>query len=367
MSNPTSDDRTPIKTALQAHLTDLEAASYKRTVRTSVNDFIEQTDVRFVEETSSQTVREYARTLKSRDIATSTAEKYYSNVRSWLEWCVEEELIPTNPAKSSRASAPLPETEDDSEQQFWAIEDRNHLLNGLDRQLDHALDGKIDVDPYLANRDQILFYVIALTAVRGAEVLDEPDEDHPLRQGLRWRTVNLDRNSMQVLGKTRENEKVGLMPDVASRLERWRQRLDPPSGDWPVFPVLSASALAQMMGEQLDDAGYTTDDDTHVIAFAREHGLTVPSISPQSARKRLRKYSERWDLPTDGTEPHLQLHGARRRLGDELYMEEAELSQDILRHKSIETTHRNYRQEKAEERAVDAAEAIGRGGEGGNS
>jgi integrase len=70
----------------------------------------------------------------------------------------------------------------------------------------------------------------------------------------------------------------------------------------------------------------------------------TPSITTQSARNILADLCE-WS-EYDFEEP-LKPHGARRGLGRELYRENPQLAQDVLRHKSIETTHEGYAQEAA--------------------
>jgi integrase len=42
---------------------------------------------------------------------------------------------------------------------------------------------------------------------------------------------------------------------------------------------------------------------------------------------------------------YLKPHGGRRGLGSQLYAEDAELAQELLRHESIETTHESCRQQ----------------------
>jgi integrase len=54
----------------------------------------------------------------------------------------------------------------------------------------------------------------------------------------------------------------------------------------------------------------------------------------------------------------LKLHGARRGLGSELYGADAELAQETLRHKSIETTHESYREEQAVQRREDVEDVL---------
>jgi integrase len=54
------------------------------------------------------------------------------------------------------------------------------------------------------------------------------------------------------------------------------------------------------------------------------------------------------DVTIDGE--YLKPHGGRRGLGSQLYAEDAELAQELLRHESIETTHESYREQNVLER-----------------
>lgn len=62
---------------------------------------------------------------------------------------------------------------------------------------------------------------------------------------------------------------------------------------------------------------------------------------------------------TGGDGAHLKLHGARRGLGHDLYDTKAELAQEVLRHKSIETTHNAYREEQTAELGDEVEDALG--------
>jgi integrase len=61
-------------------------------------------------------------------------------------------------------------------------------------------------------------------------------------------------------------------------------------------------------------------------------------------------------LEVDGE--YLKPHGGRRGLGHELYGEQAELAQEMLRHKDIGTTHESYREVRAADRKQQAENVL---------
>jgi len=86
----------------------------------------------------------------------------------------------------------------------------------------------------------------------------------------------------------------------------------------------------------------------------------LPAISTESGRYLLRQYSDQWDLPQHGTGAYLKPHGARWGLGNQLYTDDPTLAQDVLRHQSIEATHRAYRSERTKRRREDLEDALDR-------
>jgi integrase len=62
----------------------------------------------------------------------------------------------------------------------------------------------------------------------------------------------------------------------------------------------------------------------------------------------MKRLCERADLDIDGE--YLKPHGGRRGIGSQLYAQDAELAQELLRHESIETTHESYREQNVVER-----------------
>ncbi len=108
---------------------------------------------------------------------------------------------------------------------------------------------------------------------------------------------------MQVFGENRTRESAPILDDALRPLRRWKQLREPDENE-AEFP-------------RLDNAAKALDP--------------TPSITTQSARNILADLCE-WS-EYDFEEP-LKPHGARRGLGRELYRENPQLAQDVLRHKS---------------------------------
>lgn len=84
----------------------------------------------------------------------------------------------------------------------------------------------------------------------------------------------------------------------------------------------------------------------------REYEVAPPALTTEGARTLLKRLCGEADVDIDGD--YLKPHGGRRGLGDELYGEvAAESAQEVLRHKSIETTHASYRERRAEDLSAD--------------
>lgn len=317
----------------------LEAGNYRTNVESVLGRWREWTAAnRSVEQLAELEVldcRRFAAYLKSRSreggISPSTARTYYAYVRSFLSWCVDEELLGRNPATATRATDELPEDIGDTERQFWTPEAREKLIKYVSDRAHDALEGE-SVDRRLAFRDRALVAMLALTGVRGAEIARAP-RDHR-REGLRWRNVDLEGRSMEVLGKSREVEQAPLPGEVCDVLERWRRVQDPESDDWPVFPTRHRPTLA-----------------------ALEEGEDPPSITVDGVRGVMERLCEEARIDIDGE--YLKPHGGRRGVGDLLYRENASLAQAALRHRSIETTHESYSDIRAGEVAEQMDDVLG--------
>jgi integrase len=126
-----------------------------------------------------------------------------------------------------------------------------------------------------------------------------------------------------------------------TRLRAHKRRLDPPRDTWPVFQTTHLASLYDALPEDADASPDTVDE------LLREHGVTPPSISVNTARNVLERLCLESGIRQGGE--ILKPHGARRGLGDQIYHEASpQDAQSLLRHKSIETTHRHYEQDDTE-------------------
>jgi len=358
-------------TAVQARLDALEAGNYRANTELVLGEFAEfLREKRGVDELEELTVldcRRYAQHLRSRvadsDDALSAASAhangpYFTIVRAFLSWCVDDERLDANPARPNRVRDALPEYHGNRDRQFWSPEARDALLDALDErvrvELDTREDGATnhdDLDP-TPFRDRAVVAVLAFTGVRGAEVFADPRDEH--RDGLRWGDVDLDRGVARVLGKTRECQSVALTDGVVDALDRYRRVLAPPTDEWPVFPTRHRPSLAGAAREGLADRGWseaeieTALDEHGLTELLRRHGIAPPALSKNGARNLMQRLCESVGVDVDGE--YLKPHGGRRALGDRLYAADAELAQETLRHESIETTHDAYREQNAVER-----------------
>jgi site-specific recombinase XerC len=380
-----SDDgtATPLEVAVGARIRRLEAGNYRRNNELVLSSFVAfQADrgVETLEALSATDCRRYAQHLADRvredDLAASSANTYYDVVRAFLGWCVRDGRIPENPADTLRATESLPTDGDDADRQYWWPEEREAMFAALDSLVDEANDAasqsdagadddgagdteraaRATWDQLKAHRDRALFYTLGLSGARGAEVLRDPDDDR--RNGITWGDVDLDAGVVRVFGKTREHQSMQVMTPAVERLDRFRRLLDPPSADWPVFVSLHRPSLYATIREELAGRGWSSDrvearlDEDGPLALARDQTVTPRAISLQGARSMMQSRCEQAGVDVDGE--YLKPHGGRRGLGHELYSEQAELAQEVLRHESVTTTHESYRDVQAEQLREDA-------------
>lgn len=359
--------------SVEARLAGLASGNYRRNTDLVLGgfvDFLHERGVDRVEDVSVLDCRRYAQQLRARvrdpddPLSAASAHEngpYFTSVRAFFEWCVADERCETNPARPNRVRTELPEYRGDNDQQFWTPDARNALLAFVDERVRAALEegeegeegGRKQRDELdVASRDRALVTTLALTGVRGAEVFRDPRDD--ARPGLTWRDVDLDRGVAHVLGKSRERESVALPARVVTVLSRHRRIQEPPTAEWPVFSTRHAPSLARTVREGLRERGHPDEDiearlvDSTAREVLYEEELPPPAISKNGARSLLERLCDAADVHVDGE--YLKPHGARRGLGDLLYGESAELAQETLRHRSIETTHAAYRANRAADR-----------------
>jgi integrase len=294
--------------------------------------------------------------------------KYYDYVRAYFAWCASREYASENPAAKDRPEEALPNDDerDEHHQQLWTPEQRQVIMRYVEQRAYEAVDER-GHDAVKEARDRAFVATIAYAGVRGGEIVRDPNDDR--RQGIRWSDVDLDTETMTVLGKgDQAYETVGLPRQTLSALERYHSVLEPPNEHWPVFPTLHTPTLSPVAREGLHDQDGFSDEEIDAtldiqsaLDVLREHGFVPPAISTDGARRLMRTLSADADVPGIDTEngEYLELHGGRRGAGDTLVREVGwEQAQRLLRHQSPETTMNAYSHISAGEIAEDASDAF---------
>jgi integrase len=352
-----------------AYLRSIESGNYRRNVESvlqSWSDWVtSERDINRIEKIEVLDCRHYARHLKQQvregDLKASTARTYYATVRAFLGFCVDDELIESNPAAVQRAVDELPKNTGDADRQFWGREKRQQFLEYLDTRARTALKADSGLDKVTAYRDRALVYVLAFSGVRSGEVFGDPADEK--RTGVQWSDLNLKQGTLRVFGKSREYEYAQIPDSAVTVLDRYKRVLDPATPEWPLFPTNHRPSLYKAVRSQLSERGGGGEeierllDEAPVETVIQEHGVVPPPLSKNGARSIVTRLCEAADIKIDG-EP-LQLHGARRGLGHELYRKgHAELAQSALRHTSIEVTHDSYSDIQASETATQVGDVL---------
>ncbi|OIB58771.1 tyrosine-type recombinase/integrase [Natrialba sp. SSL1] len=362
-SAPTTGSRgrdsqgTTVEESVERYLNSLDSGGSRVSMRPALNEFVQfcdQEGVGSVDNLDSSDCREYGLRLRERtidgDLAGSTANTYFRYVRAFLSFCVRDEQLDTNPADTERAEEFLPEDRATRDTQFWSPEQRRQLLEYANERVRMAREETIDVPLERAYRDRTIVVLLAELGVRGAELFRDRNDDD--RHGLRWGDVDLTNRTLEVYGKSREYEAVGLTDRAHNALSRLQRVQEPPTDDWPVFPTGHTASKYQAVE---DATGERPDPGTDIDAVCREQAIAPPSITKEAGRQILKTLTGEADIELEGDQEYLKPHGARRALGAELYESgHSELAQAALRHKSIETTHEAY----SDIQAADVAESI---------
>lgn len=299
--------------------------------------------------------------VKRGDLSAATAWKYFSYVSAYLDHCRRFEYLPSNPAATETATAPMPDRPAGSseDRQFWSPDQRRRLFDHADDRAREAIasEGRTPPGPV---RDRALVAVIGYTGVRGAEVLRVTgDVDRREgRRGLRWTDLDLDDRTLRVLGKSQRSEAAPLTSKPVEPLERWRDVLDPPDESWPVFPTLHRPTLYRTARESLADRGVSEeqierilDDHEEILDLYRERSLVPPALTTNGGRSVLERLTDRAGIDLDD-DPHdyLTLHGGRRGVGEAYYRKAGHsAAQRTLRHADPGTTSEMYAHIEASE------------------
>jgi integrase len=348
-----------------------DSGNYQRNARRVIEEWIawladREEPVETFAQLEVSHMRQYARQLKKRvdegDFAGSTANTYWNYIAAFLGWCVYEELVAENPARTRRAEEELPDKRPRSDrQQFWSRADREALLTHLNERAHTAVDEQ-GLDAIKELRDRALVALLAYSGVRGGEILRDPNDER--RSGIRWRDIDLEAGTLVVLGKNQADEEAPLPPQARDPLDRLYQALRPASEDWPVFPTLHRPTLARTVRAALADAGYDADEVEAVIdehswlALYRTHEFVPPALTTNGGRTIMRRVCKEAEIDLDGEHDYLTPHGGRRGAGDVLYRKDPVLAQTALRHRSIETTKDSYSYIEAGETATRAGDVF---------
>lgn len=340
-----------LEASIRDRLADLDSGKYRQNNAYVLRLFAEwlrrDQGVDRVDDIDPRHLRQFSRALREAisdpdsDIETgSTANQYYDYVSAWLGWAVRDEYLDRNPARTETATEPLPEVASEPDRQFWSPREREAICATTDRLVDDTLDDPdaSERDRLTAFRDRALVYMLGYTGCRGAELAAVRND--PRRDGLRWRDLDLAGGIVAVFGKTREWQEAPIFEPAIEPLRRWKRVLVPAEEDWPVFPTNHLPSLYNSVPDGTDPSPSSIWDDL------RAHDVRPPSLTVDGVRRILRTHCEGSAYEFD---EELKPHGARRGLGDQLYREQAELAQDVLRHKNIRTTHESYSEERTRE------------------
>lgn len=340
----------PIETAVEAFLRDKgkgsagESGTYRSDAARELDRFLtwlREEDLGWdptFADLDERIFRRYARFLVGRGNTKATTRTYYAYVSSFCGWAVDEGYLDRHYATTSVAWAPLPDTDGhrSGEQQAWAPEHRDRITRYVDDQADAAIDARSDDEDdeesgvyrsIHACRDRALVYVLAYTAVRGAEILRVPDDAR--RDGLTWADVDLDAQSLTVFRKKQQWDEASLPAPVVHPLRIYKRILAPPDDEWPVFPTCHYPTLGQLVRDGLTAQGYS-DQAIEDIRADHERDLLVcraydlgppPSITPHAARSRMKRLCEDAGIVLDDQHGYLAPHGGRRGMGEVLVRE----------------------------------------------
>lgn len=359
------DEKIPVDDALERYFASLDAGGTIDTLRwvlergdQSFLAYLNRNGTEYVDEIDVDRCRDWGLELRTRvsneEIAAATAHTYFDYTRAFLSFCVRDRMLETNPARTHAAEEFLPEDTGKRDQQFWGAKEREAILSFATERVDRSYDDD-SIDTERAYRDRAIVTLLALAGLRGAEMFRDPNDDR--RDGLSWTDVDLASGELEVFGKSRTHETVGMASRVRTALERYYRVADPPTDAWPVFPTghyaskkqaLVAAYDEKTVSRWLEDDGSDRTKTAILDERFREHEVPPPSLSKNGGRRVMQRLCDEANIDIDGE--YLKPHGGRRGLGHELYASgNSEYAQQALRHQSIETTHDAYSDLKNED------------------
>jgi integrase len=322
-----------------------------------------------------RTFRRYARFLVGRGTAKGTIRTYYAYVSSFCGWAVDEGYLDRHYANTSVAQAPLPDDDGrrSGDQQAWAPGHRDRITRYVDEQADAAIDARSESEDaqdgsvyrsIRACRDRALVYILAYTAVRGAEIFRDPNDER--RTGLRWTDVDLDAKSLTVFRKKQQWDEASIPAPVVHPLQIYKRILDPPTDEWPVFPTFHYPTLGRLVRDGLAAQSYD-EEAIEDIRDAHERDLLVcraydlgppPSITTHAARSRMKRLCEDAGIELDDRHGYLAPHGGRRGMGEVLVRQFGYATAARYLDNSEQMVRKRYSHIEAGEQADMATEAL---------
>lgn len=324
--------------------------------------FAEHRGVENLDGLTPRLLQAYAQYLSKRvgagAITASTARSYWAIIRAWLSYCVEWEMLESNPAALARVTDELPDDVDGSRgttRQFWQPDERRALVRYVDDVSRAAIEDE-NTDPFPAVRDRTLVHLLAYTGVRGAEIFRSQHDNR--RKGLTWDDVHIDAGYLTVRGKSQERERAPVPEQARPALRRLQTVIDPPTPDWPVFPSRHAPTLYRLVREHVEDPEAHLEG-ADPLTVLRAAGIPPKSITTEGARSVLKRLTKAADIEPSGPNEYLTPHGARRGAGETLYRNAGhESAQRQLRHADPSTTSKMYSHIEASDQAEVAGDAF---------
>lgn len=201
---------------------------------------------------SPDLVRAYRDWLRPRCTA-NTVSTYLVALRRFLDFCVDEEVLPENPAAGIKG----------------VRKPRGHLRHDLSRTQIRKLFDEIDQSELIGLRDYAIINLMVRNGLRVVEVIRANVGDLERLQG---RTI------LRVLGKGRDarDEFVVLSPLTRDIIEDYLDRRGNVRADAPLFPSLGI----RNYGGRLS----TRTIHRRVTYYMKEAGIKTDKISPHSLR-----------------------------------------------------------------------------------
>ena len=294
-----------------------------------------------VDDLSSSVFRGYAYHLSGdRGLQPNTVRTYYAYISSWCGWCKREDLIETHHADTTKAKEPLPADDNrmSGDQQMWSSTHRNLLTRHMGKEVDDAIN-QIDMDEsseaiqrarfgaMKAHRNRVLVYFLCYTGFRVGEFVRDGSDTR--RSGVTWSDVSFENETLYIFRKSQKWQYATLTKRTVEPLRLYRNRIDPPSDDWPVFPAMDNGTLSGHIQSALMARGHTADEiedirDQYFNDFfcAMDLNVTPPSITTDGVRHIMRQITEESEVDTTKLDAeYLQPHGGRRGMGEPLFTE----------------------------------------------